>query len=116
MTDKPDTKFDGGGVWELPGWSIQYDADACTYAGTQDGKVFQGDGVPCPHARGIHDDPPRVNPANPPWSTSSSTTVTTHWVVPRVVVATNESGFATTGVCLDCILEAAATLDGKDVA
>lgn len=32
------------------------------------------------------------------------------WMVPRVVVATNESGFNSTGVCLDCILDAAKTL------
>lgn len=29
---------------------------------------------------------------------------------PRVVIAYNEGGHATTGVCLDCILEAAAVL------
>lgn len=28
------------------------------------------------------------------------------WLVPRVVVATNEGGFNSTGVCLDCILDA----------
>ncbi len=29
---------------------------------------------------------------------------------PRVVIAKNEGGYNSTGVCLDCILEAAATL------
>jgi len=29
------------------------------------------------------------------------------WVVPRVVVADNDDGLNSTGICLDCILEAA---------
>jgi hypothetical protein len=32
------------------------------------------------------------------------------WICPRIVVAANEGGYNSTGVCLDCILEAAATL------
>ncbi len=32
------------------------------------------------------------------------------WICPRVVIASNEGGHNTTGVCLDCILEAAKTL------
>jgi hypothetical protein len=32
------------------------------------------------------------------------------WICPRVVVAENEGGCNTTGVCLDCILEAEKTL------
>ena len=35
------------------------------------------------------------------------------WVCPRVVVAYNEGHYASTGVCLDCILEAAKTLEAK---
>jgi hypothetical protein len=31
-------------------------------------------------------------------------------ICPRVVVATNEGGYNTTGVCLDCIIEAEKTL------
>ena len=27
------------------------------------------------------------------------------WICPRVVVAYNEGGYASTGVCLDCVLE-----------
>ena len=30
---------------------------------------------------------------------------------PRVVIATNEGGYKTTGVCLDCIIEAAKTIE-----
>lgn len=30
--------------------------------------------------------------------------------VPRIIVATNESGYSSVGICLDCILEAAQTL------
>lgn len=32
------------------------------------------------------------------------------WICPRVVVSTNQGGYDCTGVCLDCILEAATLL------
>jgi hypothetical protein len=32
-------------------------------------------------------------------------------ICPRIVVALNEGGYNSTGVCLDCILEAAAKID-----
>ena len=35
----------------------------------------------------------------------------TKWICPRVVVADNEGGHNSTGVCLDCIIEAANTLN-----
>jgi hypothetical protein len=37
----------------------------------------------------------------------------TEFICPRVVVAINEGGYAGTGICLDCILEEAATLPGS---
>jgi hypothetical protein len=36
-----------------------------------------------------------------------------YYKVPRIVIAINEGGCATTGVCLDCILEAAKELEAK---
>ena len=32
------------------------------------------------------------------------------WTCPRVVIAENEGGFNSTGVCLDCIIEASETI------
>lgn len=42
--------------------------------------------------------------------------VHTNWtdkicICPRVVIAYNEAGHASTGICLDCVLEAAKTID-----
>lgn len=36
-----------------------------------------------------------------------TTYVERHWICPRVVIAYNEGNCNSTGVCLDCILEAA---------
>ena len=41
-----------------------------------------------------------------------STIVEQTWVCPRVVIATNQGGHDTTGVCLDCILDAVKALEG----
>jgi hypothetical protein len=34
-------------------------------------------------------------------------------ICPRVIVATNESGYNSTGVCIDCLLEALKELENK---
>lgn len=75
------TKFEIGGVWEESEWRIEYDHEV----------IFpEPDEEPCPHGVDIElDDPDQAR-----------------WSVPRVVVATNEGGFNSTGVCLDCILDA----------
>jgi hypothetical protein len=33
---------------------------------------------------------------------------------PRIVVGTNEAGYNSTGICLDCILEAVKKMEDKD--
>lgn len=76
MTDKPDTKFDVGGVWDESEWRIVYDYEKTSVSPTYDPK-------PCPHASDIHGDLDLgVKPEyNYP---------VTRWTVPRVVVAMNE--------------------------
>lgn len=39
-----------------------------------------------------------------------STFTSAHVIIPRIVIAWNEGGCCTTGVCLDCLLEAVETL------
>lgn len=111
--DKSETKFGIGGVWESPRWSVQYDVDTSTYTKTENGRVSDGPERPCRHAvDGRVDTPPQVYLADPQLTLSPATLVLTKWTVPRVVVAWNEGGPCSTGICLDCILEAAAKLDG----
>jgi hypothetical protein len=76
--------FQDGAMWEDGPWFI-HEGEECSK---------NGGGAPCKHCH--------------------SERVITHecytetvWTCPRVVVATNEAGHNSTGVCLDCILEAA---------
>lgn len=94
-----------GGVWEGPAWEIQYNYENSTYVSIEAGRVSHGDDLPCPHSVDLHEDPPKVYPADERSRSYPVTEITTRWTVPRVVVATNEGGYATTGVCLDCILD-----------
>lgn len=105
------TEFDIGGVWDDSEWRIFYDDEADSYISIREGQ----DSLPpspkrCPHATNIREDPPVVHPGDPERGVVDVTEVVTRWVVPRVVVATNEGGYNSTGVCLDCILDAAKTL------
>jgi hypothetical protein len=36
-----------------------------------------------------------------------------HWICPKVVIAVNEGGYNSTGVCVDCILEACENIGAK---
>jgi transposase-like protein len=87
-----------GDMWEGYGWEIQADVECSEYGG----------GVPCPHC---HSD--RV--VHTSGSAHRNETNERKWVCPRVVVAYNEAPFNSTGVCLDCLLEAVATLKNKGV-
>lgn len=81
-----------GGMWEDQQWSITYDANI----GFAE-KTFM-----CHHCRDWEEQSDQGNPHGP------------SFVCPRVVVATNEGGFNSTGVCLDCILEAAGRIAKPD--
>jgi hypothetical protein len=84
--------FAVGGQWENAAWEIVHNAIVSMWSG----------GSPCPHCGkpftqfGHHTNGKRFD--------------SQHWICPRVVVAYNEGGFSSTGVCLDCILEAAHAL------
>ena len=75
-----------GGMWEDTNWEIRFNNKVC----------FGGDIQPCPHCGPVQEEPTK-------WKTQFV-------ICPRVVVATNEGRYNSTGVCLDCILEAAAML------
>lgn len=63
-------------------------------------------GFPCKHCHSFSAKEPQSNdPIG--WSRL-------HWKCPRVVVAFNDGGHATTGVCLDCLLEACKEIETHD--
>jgi len=82
--------FQIGGMWERDEWYIRFGMEVPTMHMT-----------PCKHCG-----PPYQRMATD-WSRGRTETVV---VCPRMVIAVNEGGHNSTGVCLDCILEAAAGL------
>lgn len=86
---------DIGGMWEGTGWEIQLNAKISSYCG----------GKPCPHCGPIQ--------VETHTRYDKSTYDENYWICPRVVEAMNEGGHDSTGVCLDCILEAAQKLPPK---
>ena len=83
-------KFSQGGMWDEAEWEIRLDA-----------RCSKGGGVtPCKHCSSSYIVQHREHNH---WDE-------TVWTCPRVVVGTNEGGYNSTGICLDCILEAASTL------
>lgn len=79
-----------GGMWEFPGWEIQRDVEITDTCG----------GEPCPHCTDIRERTRQDYSKTLSWTER-------YWICSRVVVARNEGGCDTTGVCLDCILAAA---------
>ncbi len=93
VSAKSAIEFEIGGVWESPKWLIEFDHEAWKSSGT----------TPCKHCGPIY---------TKEHERHDKTTYTEEYFrVPRVVVAYNEGGNSSTGVCLDCILEA--VNDGK---
>jgi len=89
MITETSRQFHVGGMWEYATWRVDFDSVISEFF----------DVAPCPHC---HSDQ-IVTHTNPYGSTEHNR----QWICPRVVVAENEAGCNTTGVCLDCILEAA---------
>jgi hypothetical protein len=78
-----DAKFSEGGMWEKRQFHIEPSCEVYDYNGQK----------PCRHCHSH-----RVR--------TSKRGVTTHyWTCPAVVVAWNEGGWSSTGVCVQCILE-----------
>lgn len=86
-------KFEIGCMWEGGAWEIAVDYECSAYGG----------GDPCKHCHGEHEKRHIRHH-------DGSHYFERVWTCPRVVIAWNEGGHNTTGVCLDCILEGAATL------
>jgi hypothetical protein len=85
--------FIDGCMWEGGPWEIRLNCECSEYGGSD---------KPCKHC-GPKWIETRIRP-------DGSTYKEVIWICPRVVVARNEGGCNDTGVCLDCILEAATTL------
>src|SRR6185436_11775479 len=84
-------EFAEGCMWEGYPWRIAFNEE-CSSSG----------GKPCRHCS-----PERVKLHS---RTDGSCYEERVWTCPRVVIAENEAGHNSTGVCLDCILEAAAAM------
>jgi hypothetical protein len=107
---KPVT-VDVGGVWEGNSWEVQFNVGSDAYWSKRARWDVPKGGVwadghyaadwsefPCPHCFDIKELPPYRPDFHPDEKRRG-------WTVPRVVVMWNEAGHATTGVCLDCILD-----------
>ena len=88
-------EFDKGSMWENYPWAVEFNVKVSVYPDLPAQTI-------CGHCHS-----PFVEvTARPNGSTFDS-----HYIIcPRVVVARNEAGYSSTGVCLDCILEATANL------
>lgn len=76
-------KVEVGAMWEGYEWEIRHDCDVSEWN--------HGDNVkPCPHCHSRHETVIKGDGYE--------------WVCPRVAVAYNEGGYASTGICIDCIL------------
>lgn len=92
-------KFEIGGVQESDSFTISYN-EGYGWANNIGGEDPYT--KPCPHSRVITKED-RIN---------NKHIISNHvYVCPRVVVAYNEGGHNSTAVCLDCIIEAAKTLE-----
>jgi len=86
-------RFDVGCMWEGGPWTIELNCECSEYGGE-----------PCEHCQDVH---VKTHVRHH----DKSEYIEKVWTCPRVVVATNEGGHDSTGVCLDCILEAAEELE-----
>lgn len=86
-------KFAVGGCWEESEWEINLNETITLHEPYRPLCPHMGEPFEVEHVRG-----------------DGSTYRNKHVVCPRVVVGTNEGGYSSTGICLDCILEAAKTL------
>lgn len=94
MSAKKEVKFKNGCMWEGGPWSIKNNVECSEWGSNKDGD--------CKHC---HSKKTKTHSR-----TDGSTFIEQVWICPRVVVANNEGGFNSTGVCLDCILEGASGL------
>lgn len=86
-------EIDEGQMWEAGPWKLATDHECTSYGG----------GRPCRHSHSIAPAAPRRRADGRLYNHSE-----TVWIVPRIVIAENEGGHNSTGVCADCIVEALA--------
>jgi hypothetical protein len=101
-------KYARGGIWEFNEWAILIDCihEEDCYSNAKTGEKWLHCFKPCKHAILIKKEEKKgKNIYDESWIDR-----TLFFKIPRVVVATNEGGYNTTGVCLDCILERAKNL------
>ena len=85
--------FNEGGMWEEKGFEIKLDCEI------KDESTKENI---CRHCHTITEKEKTLN--------NGKKYKLYSWICPRVVIAYNESGYNSTGVCLDCIIEAEKTL------
>lgn len=84
-------KFNNGCLWEGGGFEIEIDCE-----------VDESNGDICKHCHSKYiEENKRFD---------GTSYYRTKYICPKVVVAYNEGGYNTTGVCLDCIIEANETI------
>ncbi len=90
-----------GGLWEDDEITIEFDVPVSRLVG---GSIYarlgRDFGAPCPHAMSVSREPAKDGGRDCEQES---------WTVPRVVVAHNEAGHASTGVCCDCLADALAS-------
>ena len=102
-----------GGVWEGSGWEVQFNVETSTYRSKYNRMVNSVPGgqwsawgaEPCPHGFDLTEEDVKHYPADRPFGGEESWDQSRNWKVPRVAVQYNESGYSSTGICLDCIVE-----------
>jgi len=87
-------KVKTGGMWESSEWEVQFNEECSSYGG----------GEPCKHCGKKYQKFKKRSDGSI-WNENEWL-----WICPRIVVAENEGGYNSTGVCLDCILEVAKEL------
>jgi len=78
-----------GGMWEESSFEIRFNEEITDLCGAS----------PCPHCGPVYEKTNHGSGFRNEWTEKC-------WLCPRVVVAKNEGGCNSTGVCLDCILDA----------
>ena len=79
--------FTEGCMWDGGNWEIRINHECSSFGG----------GEPCKHCHSKKE-LPKPNAYGGTYSQQT-------WICPRVIVAYNEGGYNSVGICLDCILE-----------
>lgn len=77
---KTEVVVDAGGLWEGSAWTVLFNEEVTSHNGSN---------PPCKHGHSLT----RLDER------------TEQWICPYAIVAWNEGGHNTTGVCLECVLE-----------